>query len=234
MTSEGSGRERRDRSRASKPRRASGEDPEDHALSLKLSAILRHDAIKLGLKVGKGGRVLVSELLVVLQRKGCRRACLEALQRVKDFDDLHGKGRFSLVNDEEGVWWMWANQGHTFPVEDDVLLHLVHDPSEIPLVVHGTYVSKLDSILEKGLSRCERQHIHFAAGLPGDVKSGMRSNATVLIYVDVAKAMAAGISFYISDNGVILSRGKDGVVDKEFFERVERVRGSVREVVFRN
>ncbi|CAN0056248.1 unnamed protein product, partial [Sphacelaria rigidula] len=51
-----------------------------------------------------------------------------------------------------------------------------------------------------------RTHIHFATGLPGDngVISGMRAGCKVLIYVDVAAAMADGIRFFRSTNNVIL------------------------------
>jgi 2'-phosphotransferase len=41
--------------------------------------------------------------------------------------------------------------------------------------VHGTYKKNLDSILESGLKRMQRLHVHFSSGLPTDVEviSGM-------------------------------------------------------------
>ena len=82
-----------------------------------------------------------------------------------------------------------------------------------------------------------RNHIHFASGLPAGFKSiadqdvnivaapvisGMRKSSTVLIFVDVTSAMEAGIKFWMSDNGVILSEGnEEGVLPIQFFERVE-------------
>ena len=40
--------------------------------------------------------------------------------------------------------------------------------------VHGTYRRNLDSILESGLKRMKRLHVHFSSGLPmdGEVISG--------------------------------------------------------------
>lgn len=73
-----------------------------------------------------------------------------------------------------------------------------------------------------------RNHVHFATGPSlesvlatpendgaqtkagkdgGQVISGMRKDAQVLIYIDLKKALAAGCPFWRSENGVILSEG---------------------------
>lgn len=50
---------------------------------------------------------------------------------------------------------------------------------------------------------------------------GMRTSSRILIYVDVAKALDAGIKFWLSDNGVVLTEGNDdGHLPVEFFEKV--------------
>ncbi|OJD29914.1 phosphotransferase-like [Diplodia corticola] len=59
---------------------------------------------------------------------------------------------------------------------------------------------------------------------PPPVISGMRNSSRVLVYVDLRKALAAGVPFWRSANGVILTEGdveKGGVLGVEFFERVE-------------
>jgi len=87
-----------------------------------------------------------------------------------------------------------------------------------------------------------RTHVHFASGLPDGFKSiaetgekqpelpvisGMRKSSTVLIFLDLRKCMEAGIKFWLSDNGVILSEGnEDGIVPLQFFRRVEDRTGS--------
>lgn len=55
------------------------------------------------------------------------------------------------------------------------------------------------------------------------VISGMRNSSTILIYVDLRRALAAGIPFHRSANNVILSEGlgDEGLFPIEFFERVE-------------
>ncbi|CDO69664.1 hypothetical protein BN946_scf184851.g52 [Trametes cinnabarina] len=72
-----------------------------------------------------------------------------------------------------------------------------------------------------------RNHIHLAQGLAGSgVVSGMRNSSQILIYVDVQKAINAGIKFYISANGVVLTEGDErGFLDTRFFSRVETVDG---------
>lgn len=50
---------------------------------------------------------------------------------------------------------------------------------------------------------------------------GMRASSTVLIYVDVDRALASGIKFYVSANGVVLSPGdKQGFIPHTLFDKV--------------
>ena len=44
----------------------------------------------------------------------------------------------------------------------------------------------------------------------------------ILIFIDVQKALDAGIKFYFSANGVVLTEGDDrGFLGTQFFKRVE-------------
>lgn len=135
-----------------------------------------------------------------------------------------------------------ANQGHSVAIASQDLLTPLTE-AEIPeTVVHGTtHGAWLLIAATGGLKRMDRVHIHFASGLPAGLRpvressdeltqavaaapviSGMRNSSTVLVYLDVRKAMAAGIAFWTSENGVILSEGdENGVVGLEYFARVE-------------
>ncbi len=59
------------------------------------------------------------------------------------------------------------------------------------------------------------------------VISGMRSTSSILIYLDLLAALAAGLKFGKSQNGVVLTEGDEsGFVSIKFFKRVEeRKRG---------
>lgn len=67
-----------------------------------------------------------------------------------------------------------------------------------------------------------RSHIHCAAGLSTDkqVISGMRKSCDVFVYIDAASAMEAGVPFFLSTNGVILTPGLEGVLAPQFFAQV--------------
>ncbi|KAK4541404.1 hypothetical protein LTR36_008005 [Oleoguttula mirabilis] len=150
-----------------------------------------------------------------------------------------------LLSDKPSDWRIRANQGHSLKVEDEGLLTAITAENLPEAAVHGTTHAAWPLILASGgLKRMTRNHVHFAAGLPagftsltedrGDdgsggeaaaaapVISGMRKSSTVLMYLDLRKAMDAGLKFWLSDNGVILSEGNaDGLVPLEVFKRVE-------------
>lgn len=68
-----------------------------------------------------------------------------------------------------------------------------------------------------------RNHIHFAKGLPADgsVISGMRTNCQVYIYINLELALAEGIKFYRSANEVLLSPGNEkGIILPKYFLKV--------------
>jgi 2'-phosphotransferase len=56
----------------------------------------------------------------------------------------------------------------------------------------------------------------------------MRVSAQVLIYLDLQRALDAGLHFYLSDNGVVLTEGDEkGFVHPRYFARVTDKRGSL-------
>jgi 2'-phosphotransferase len=65
--------------------------------------------------------------------------------------------------------------------------------------------------MASGLSRMARKHIHFAQD-----SHLIRHNRSIFIEVDMAAAMADGIKFYRSQNGVILTAGNDGILDSKY------------------
>lgn len=53
----------------------------------------------------------------------------------------------------------------------------------------------------------------------------MRQNSQVMIYIDIDKAIDAGLKFWLSENGVILSEGdKNGYISRRFFSKVMDVK----------
>jgi len=134
------------------------------------------------------------------------------------------KQRFTLSEDGFRIR---AAQGHTMRhIKDQELLERICDSSDLPEeVVHGTYMSCWPSIRKEGLRVMKRNHVDFARTLGRDaqVVSGSRSDAEVAVWLDLGMAVRAGMIFYTSANGVVLTRGFDGVVPPTFFRRVVAV-----------
>lgn len=191
-------------------------------VSKQLSKVLRHQAEKLGLNVRADGYVPLDEVLALNVMKSLK-VTREVVERVvRD----NAKQRFSLL-EEGGRVWVRANQGHSIAsVKSESLLTLITDPSQHPACVHGSYLQAWQSIQRTGLSRMGRTHIHMSSQNYGskEMISGMRGNCQVLVHVDMAAAMAAGIRFYVSSNQVILSEGQGGWIPTRFFSKVVAVR----------
>ncbi|XP_052701513.1 uncharacterized protein LOC128178411 isoform X2 [Crassostrea angulata] len=182
-------------------------------LSKKLSFILRHGAEKMGFKMMPGGFLWVDE---ILRRNEYRDFTVEDIKHIVETND---KQRFSLA-DENGRLKIRANQGHSVEV-DGLELTPITDPSEAPEVIHGTYLKSWDIIKNQGLNKMGRNHIHFAAGEPGEngVISGMRSSCEVIIKLNMEKALKDGLKFFRSANNVILSPGDaDGFIRPCYFD----------------
>lgn len=190
-------------------------------LSKFMSYILRHGAEREGLELQPGGFVYADDILKKRQAKDY------SIEDVVFVVTNNEKQRFFMEKDpQNGRYRIRANQGHTLKVTD-LELHLITNPDEYPVVVHGTYKRFIQPIKQQGLSRMKRNHIHMAPGEPGEsgVISGMRSTCDVLIYINLKKAMQDGIAFYISANNVILTSGDEkGSLKPEYFLRVEERR----------
>lgn len=189
-----------------------------------MTRILRHMASDLNLNMRSDGYVRVQDLLK-LNLKTFANIPLRAhtVDDIREAVRRDNKQRFSLLEDN-GELLIRANQGHSIvTVETESLLKPILSAEEVPVCVHGTYNKFLESILEQGIKRMKRLHVHFSCGLPmdGEVISGMRRDVNVLIFLDVKKALEEGMKLYISDNKVILTEGFDGVVPVKYFAKIE-------------
>lgn len=132
-------------------------------------------------------------------------------------------------SEDPSDWVIRANQGHSIAIESAALLTPISlAAGNVPeVVVHGTYFAFYQAIVESGgLKKMGRNHIHFSTGLPEDrqgVISGMRNDAEILIYVDIRRSLEdGGVSWWLSDNGVVLTEGDEsGVLATRYWKRVE-------------
>lgn len=69
----------------------------------------------------------------------------------------------------------------------------------------------------------KRTHIHFAKGTFSDpnITSGIRKDIQICIYIDLETALADGLKFFESENGVILTEGNTkGYLEPKYFLKV--------------
>lgn len=189
-------------------------DKRDIQISKALSYLLRHGAIKEKLPIDSQGWVELPKLLTHNRLK-THKATIQDIERIVA---ENSKQRFSL-KDEEGTIYICANQGHTL-ASITPELELLTSETMPANVYHGTFQNKLAAIEATGLSRMNRNHIHFTSDADWS-KLGIRPSCNVLIYIDTAKLLQDGFTFYRSRNGVILCSGnQDGVISACYFSRI--------------
>ncbi len=161
-------------------------------ISKTMSKALRHKPESLGLKLSESGWVSVNALLTALNRKGFNVTRAELEQVVA----LNDKQRFAFDDNQENIR---ASQGHSVPVE----LGLVRlEPPEI--LFHGTTAQSLTAILEIGLNKMRRHHVHLSADTQTAHRVGSRHGKAIILKVQALEMHRAGHEFYCSENGVWL------------------------------
>jgi putative RNA 2'-phosphotransferase len=168
---------------------------EEHKKSISkfLSLVLRHQPQEIGLILNENGWADVAELMQKSARKG-RRFSMEELEEIVATND---KKRFSFSEDKTKIR---ANQGHS--VEIDLALRPIAPPD---ILYHGTAEKNLPSILEKGIQKMNRQHVHLSKDKETAHKVGSRHGKPAILTINSAQMHQDGLLFYQSDNGVWLT-----------------------------
>lgn len=188
----------------------------DIHLSKSLAKLLRHDATKRGLTLTRDGYANVDD---ILRLSGFSNYDEDDIAAIVDNDN---KGRFARRY-AGGYMQVKATQGHSIGLSHHDLEPITH-ASQARSVMHGTRERNMDSIRKSGISKMNRDHIHFAPGF--DAKSGIPSKCDMVIEIDIEKALRDGIKFYKSENGVILSPGDgNGCIPTKYFKSAYTIRG---------
>lgn len=187
-----------------------------------MSWLLRHGACGDGFELSPDGYIEVNKLLKHPKIQYSKYK-IEDIRRVVAND---AKQRFKLRNNPvTQVLEIKATNGHSIVSVTDVGLKPITAPT-YDTVVHGTYLECWQYIKRDGLNHMKRNHIHFAKGISrdGSVISGIRANVEVYIYIDLGKALADGIKFFESENGVILTKGDNkGYLKPQYFTKFVHV-----------
>jgi putative RNA 2'-phosphotransferase len=158
-----------------------------------LSLVLRHQPEKIGILLDREGWVSVSELLRAFAAHNFP-LTLEELQEVVRTND---KQRFSFSPDGVSIR---ANQGHSLEIE------LGYEPIEPPAVLyHGTAERFLSSIMQQGLLKGSRHHVHLSEREGTAIEVGRRYGKPVVLKVASAEMHRDGHLFFHSANKVWLT-----------------------------
>jgi len=158
-----------------------------------LSYVLRHHPELIYLNLDKNGWANVDEL-ITKSKNDSQGFTFEELDEIVQTND---KKRFIFNEDKTRIR---ANQGHSI----DINLALI--PQQPPeFLYHGTAQGNIESILEKGIEKRNRQHVHLSQDIETATKVGMRHGKPIILTINTEKMFDDGIEFYLSENNVWLT-----------------------------
>lgn len=171
-------------------------------LSVFISLVLRHKPNAANIVLDEHGWANVEELLNGINETG-RKIDMDILKKIVATDN---KQRYSFNQDKTLIR---ANQGHSIPV--DVELKEQEPPK---FLYHGTVTRFLDAILNDGLKPMSRLYVHLSKDIETALKVGKRHGDPVVLKVCGGDMYKDGYKFYLSENGVWLTKK----VDVKYFE----------------
>lgn len=158
-----------------------------------MSLILRHKPETIGISLDEHGWANVDDLIA-----GIAKTCefdMEMLEKIVRTDN---KQRYSFNDDKTLIR---ANQGHSINV--DVELDELEPPTEL---WHGTGEKYVNSIDKQGLIPKSRLYVHLSKDRETAVQVGQRHGKPVLYMVKAGAMYQDGYPFYLSKNGVWLTK----------------------------
>ncbi len=158
-----------------------------------LSLILRHKPETIGIKLDEHGWADVSELISGISKT--RPFDMKMLEEIVRTDN---KQRYSFNEDKTLIR---ANQGHSISV--DVELEKKTPPE---FLYHGTGEKFVSSIDKEGLLSKSRLYVHLSKDTETAVKVGSRHGKPVVYRVAAVKMADEGFEFFLSVNGVWLTK----------------------------
>lgn len=167
-------------------------------ISKYMSLILRHKPQTIGISLDKNGWVKVDELIIGINKTYPLN--MNLLEKIVKEDK---KQRYSF-NQEKTL--IRANQGHSVLV--DVELEKTIPPNTL---WHGTGEKYANSIIENGLIPKSRLYVHLSSSYDTAVNVGSRHGKPIVFIIDAKKMFQDGYEFYISKNGVWLTKNVSNI-----------------------
>lgn len=169
-----------------------------------ISLILRHKPEAIGISLDEHGWANVDELISGVAKT--HKLDMDILEEIVRSDE---KQRYSFNEDKTLIR---ANQGHSIPV--DVELEETVPPEKL---WHGTGEKFVESIDKQGLIPKSRLYVHLSKDIDTAIKVGSRHGRPVVYGVRALDMYNAGYKFFLSKNGVWLTKE----VPVEYLEKHE-------------
>ena len=167
-----------------------------------LSLILRHKPEAINIQLDEHGWANVKDLIEgVSENYDFNMSMLEEIVRTDE------KERYSFNEDKTLIR---ANQGHSVPV--DVELEEAIPPE---FLWHGTAKKYVDSINATGLIPKSRLYVHLSKDIETAITVGKRHGKVVIYQVASKQMYDNGYKFYLSKNGVWLTKNVPDVYLKQ-------------------
>lgn len=166
-------------------------------LSKFISLVLRHKPDAAGITLDEHGWANVDELLAGVNHSG-RIIDMGILEEIVKTDS---KQRYSFNQDKTLIR---ANQGHSVLVDVELK---EQEPPEF--LYHGTAARFLKSIEAEGLKPMSRLYVHLSNDVGTALTVGKRHGEVVLLKVCSGDMYRDGEKFYLSENGVWLTKKVD-------------------------
>ena len=163
-------------------------------LSVFISLVLRHKPDAAGITLDEHGWANVEELLDGINNIG-RKIDMGVLEEIVRTDH---KQRYRFNEDKTLIR---ANQGHSIPVDVELK---EEEPPEF--LYHGTGDRFIKAIMEEGLKPMSRLYVHLSKDIETAAKVGKRHGKPVILKVHSGQMCREGIRFYLSENGVWLTK----------------------------
>lgn len=172
-------------------------------LSKFLSLVLRHRPEVINLELDDQGWTSVEALLGKMQAYGKQ----IDFPLLKEIVATNNKQRFAFNPDQTRIR---ANQGHS------IELNLGYSPKTPPeFLYHGTAQRFMNSIMQQGLQKRKRHHVHLSPNRETALQVGQRHGKPVILIIQSELMHKDGFAFYESDNGVWLTNH----VPVDYFEQ---------------
>lgn len=166
-------------------------------LSVFISLVLRHNPDAAGITLDEHGWANVDDLLAGMNRSG-RKIDMDILEEIVK---TNSKQRYSFNQDKTLIR---ANQGHSVPVDVELK---EQEPPEF--LYHGTATRFLKNIMAEGLKPMSRLYVHMSMDIETALKVGKRHGAPVILKICSGDMFDQGNKFYLSENGVWLTKKVD-------------------------